>query len=145
MSSITKTEFYCDGGLMDIADIDSATSEATGYPKEHLLDGSLITGWKGTTAAEQEIVIDLNQTPAYSIYGFGYFVRNYMTNHDVGANGWWELYTSTDGATWGTYICFGHLTAAGVPCQIYKFADTEHTLVKRYLLFKFMPVSPDIS
>lgn len=144
MSSITKTEFYCDGGLVELADIDSATSEATGYPKEHLLDGSLITGWKGTTSGAQTIIIDLNQSPAYDTYGFGYFVRNYMTDHDAGDNGWLEVYTSANGSDWGTYIFYAHLPDSGVNCYIKQFADAEHTLIKRYIKFAFMPVTPDI-
>lgn len=144
MPSLTATEFYCDGGLIELADIDSGTSEATGYPKEHLLDGSLITGWKGTSSSAQEIIIDLNQTPACDTYGFGYFVRNYMTDHNVGADGYLEIYTSANGTDWGSYITYAHLPATGITCDIVKVTDTEHTAMKRYLKFRFLPVSPDI-
>ena len=97
MSSITKTEFYCDGGLMDIADIDSVTSEATGYPKEHLLDGSLITCWRPTTTADQHIIIDLNYIPGLTDYVIGFFMRNYLTDMGTGI---FVIYLSSNGSSW---------------------------------------------
>lgn len=39
--------------------VDSATSEATGYPKEQLVDNNPDTYWKPTSTANQDIEIDL--------------------------------------------------------------------------------------
>jgi hypothetical protein len=136
MSSITKTEFYCDGGLIELADIDSATSEATGYPKEHLLDGSLITSWKPTTTADQSIIIDLNYVPGLTSYLVGFFMRNYTT--DPGA-GRFRLDLSANGTDWteaNDYL-ISILATANTPVHYHIFTAP----LTRYMKLSFTGMS----
>lgn len=53
-------KFYYHG--LESAEIDSITSEATGYPKENLQDRSPHRVWKATGTANQTIDIDLNES-----------------------------------------------------------------------------------
>ena len=53
---------------MEFAFTDSVTSEATGQAIEKALDRDLDTYWQATTAAQQEIVLDLNYGTQERIY-----------------------------------------------------------------------------
>lgn len=64
-------------GIMEEAVVDSATSEATGYPKENLIDGNPDTFWRATTTGDQTIDIDLQE--AKNVDALVIFLCNYDT------------------------------------------------------------------
>jgi len=73
-------KLYTIDNIMNNAVVDSATSQATGFPKENLIDNNLDTYWKPTSEANQTIDIDLQIA---KIVDYAYvFVQNY-TLHTV--------------------------------------------------------------
>ena len=137
--AIDSTTFYVMGSLINLADIDSVTSEAAGHPMEHLLDGNLVTSWKPTSTARQDIIIDLNQSFASSNYAFGIFVRNYTTDHSAGT---FTVYHSTDGVTWGSAILTHALSSTAKPIQIWALAAPQ--TLNRYLKITFTGMTTTI-
>lgn len=134
-----NTIFYPQHLIFELADIDSATSEATGYDAFRLLDSSLMTYWKPTSTAEQVIIIDTNKTDHdTSIYGGGFFCHNYATDHSAGD---FVVYHSDDGATWGTAIISQDISDTAYPVQIFQTASIA---LKRYLKFVFTSMSTTI-
>ena len=132
--SVDSSDFYIAIDQLELIDIDSATSEATGYPKEHLLDGNLMTAWKPTSTAEQVIIIDLNQTPGTNNYGFGFFLKNYKTDHSAGD---FQVFHSTTGVGDWVSIVSEDISSDEVPTVIW--ADT--LTLNRYLKFVFTSMS----
>lgn len=133
--SVDTTTYYPPLDKIELLDIDSATSEATGYPKEHLLDGSLKTAWKPTTTGDQEIIIDRNQLALPSaVYAFGFFIRNYTTDHSNGGTAKFKVYHSTTSGSWGTAIIDQAISAAAVPCRIH---ETAELALNRYIRITF--------
>jgi hypothetical protein len=136
MGSVDTTYYYPMLTNLELADIDSATSEATGYPKEHLLDGSLITCWKPTTTADQSIVIDLNYIPGLTSYMVGFFMRNYTTDP---ATGRFQLDLSANGTDWteaNDYL-ISILASANTPVHYHTFT----TALTRYMKLSFKGMS----
>lgn len=133
--SVDTTIYYTPIDLIELLDIDSATSEATGYPKEHLLDGKLKTAWKPTTTGDQEIVIDLQAALPSAVYAFGYFIRNYTTDHSNSNTAKFKVYHSTDGVTWGSAIIDQVISSAATPCRIHEVAAAG--VLNRYLKITF--------
>lgn len=82
---------YTFGNMVD-ADIDSATSSATGYPKENLIDNNPDTSWKATDTADNTLKFDLNA--AYAVTCVFLFIRNYasITDSEI-----YNLYYSDNG------------------------------------------------
>lgn len=70
-------ELYAWGDNMEIVEIDAITSEATGFPKEHIIDNNLDTYWEPTSTANQTIDFDLGE--AKTIDAIIFFVNNYDT------------------------------------------------------------------
>jgi hypothetical protein len=62
---------------MEDAVVDSATSEATGFPKENIIDNNPDQWWKPTSAATQTIDIDLQE--AKTVDYIVLFVHNYKS------------------------------------------------------------------
>ena len=73
----------------------SATSEAVGFPKENLMDFNPDTYWKATSAALQQIVIDLGS--AKNITALVVWVNNYSGNQTTTT---YELFSSPDNAVY---------------------------------------------
>lgn len=71
----------------------SATSEATGFPKENLMDFNPDTYWKATSAALQQIVIDLGA--AKSVTGIVIWINNYSGNQTTTT---YDILSSPDNA-----------------------------------------------
>jgi len=105
-------------GLMDVADLDSVTSEATGYPKENMIDNNPDTFWRATTDAYQAIDIDLNA--AYAVSGAFAFIRNYKSSW---TNAAMVLQRSSDDTTYGGDTAI-FLNAASDPIKIIKLSGT---------------------
>jgi len=60
---------------MEASIVSSITSEASGYPKENLLDNNLDTYWKPTSTANQLINLDL--ASILGVYALLIFLKNY--------------------------------------------------------------------
>jgi len=73
---------------MDDAVVDSATSEATGFNKEHLIDNNPDTYWKPTSTANQTLDFDLGA--AKIIDAIIFFVKNYTTLSTASADRFWS-------------------------------------------------------
>jgi len=137
--ALDSTIFYVMDKLISLADIDSATSEATGFIKAHLLDGALGTAWKPTSTGDQEIVIDLNQSFSSDYYAFGFFIKNYLTDHSAGT---FKVYHSTNGSTWGTAIISQSIGSDLEPVRIFDVASAG--VLNRYLKITFTGMATTI-
>lgn len=106
-------------GNMEQAVVDSATSEATGYPKENLIDNNLDTAWKPTSTAAQTIVFDLQE--ALIIDYIYLFVRNYAS---VTAGSFVPQYSDDDITYYNASAsrAIGNLT--GAPHRLYEITLT---------------------
>ena len=89
-------------GHMVGADIDAATSEATGYPKENVVDNNPDTYWKATSTASQTLDFDLQE--AKQVDGFMIFLRNYASVTDAEYVG---IAYSDNGSDWTTISSAG--------------------------------------
>ena len=135
-SSIT---LYTLGNMVD-ADIDSATSSATGYPKENAIDNNPDTYWKGTSTANQTIDIDLNSTTKQVDFLF-LFIKNYASVVDAESL---DLYWSDDDSSYtfvsGSQVIYDRTT----PIYI---RTANLGLTHRYwrLTFTYITTIPEIS
>lgn len=121
---------------MSAAIVDSITSEATGFPKEQLLDNNPDTYWKPTGTGQQDIVIDLGS--ALQVDAFVAFVKDYTTM--TGA--YMYRYRSSDNVNWtniGGSWAIGDLTAGPL-----RFNDLGSPLTYRYWKFEILAQSEAI-
>lgn len=87
------------GKVMESAVVLSATSEATGYPKESLIDWNLDIPWRPTSTANQTLVIDLGA--AQTVNCFAICFGNYTTDFSATTIDW---ESSTDNSNWTNRI-----------------------------------------
>lgn len=102
---------------MERAEIDSATSAATGFPKELLIDGNVDTYWKPTSTANQTIDIDLQS--AFDIDAVIVWVNNYSTSF-VGTIA--AQYSDDD----SSYTTFGSTSPGDDPVNIIEGTQATH-------------------
>lgn len=86
----SSVSFYTLGNMRQ-AVVDSATSEATGFPKENLIDYNPDTYWKGTSDINQVIDIDLQS--AKIVDALVFLVQDYKLH---GAPDTYEIFSSPD-------------------------------------------------
>ena len=133
--SLNKTVFYPGWICLEEATIHAITSEATGYPKERLLDGNLKKGWKPTSTANQDIWIDTNKTDLVSdTYVCGFFCKNYTTDHSNSAAATFAVLTSSVDSA-GAGFLSGSISAAATPVQVFETATVKTP--QRYMKFTF--------
>ncbi len=70
-------------GIMAKAMVKDITSEATGFPRQNLLDFNPDTYWKPTNTDNQTIDIELGE--AYTVTGFAVWIHNYNTDYNIGS------------------------------------------------------------
>jgi len=111
-------------------EVDSVTSQATGFPIELGFDFNPDTCWKPTSTANQTIDIDMGGN--YTIGAFGLFVRNYTTDHDNSGSAQIAVsYDESDSfpspTAWKTLV-FQDAGSTSDPIYIV----TETSVIKRY-------------
>ena len=89
-----------------------ATSEATGHPKENLIDNNLDTYWKPTSTGDQNIDIDLGELRWVSHVIL--FVKNYT---EIAA-GDYDVWYSDNGSTWYILAANHTLVDTSTPIRI---------------------------
>ena len=136
----SSVKLYTIGNMIN-ADIDSATSSATGYPKENLIDNNPDTWWKGTSTSDQWLDIDLNSV-SLQVDCFFVFVHNYASLVDSkNMTLWWSdddsAYTGVAGA-----VVINNLTG---PIPIVKTSNLS--LTHRYWRIKCVSITtiPEVS
>ena len=97
-------------GLMYKAKVTSATSAATGFPKENIVDYNPDTYWKPTSTANQTINIDLGSTQ--TIDQFALFIHNYETFG--GTNTVLAKYDSNDDGNYTAVTTFASGTISNI-------------------------------
>jgi len=85
-------------GAMRRVEVESVTSEATGYDIENALDFCLKTYWKPTTTGDQTIVFDLQV--AQKVDAWGLFIHNYETDHGPTSSPEVVVSWSDDNVSW---------------------------------------------
>lgn len=82
-------------GQMSSMSITSATSAATGYPKENIIDNNPDTFWKPTSTADNTLRFDFGS--AKTVEAIILFVQNYTAFIGASVFG---IYRSTDASSW---------------------------------------------
>lgn len=86
-------------GNMEYAIATAATSEATGFPKENLLDDNPSTSWKPSSTANNTVTFDLGETKA--VAGLIIMIRNHTTDFNDGTASI-LMEGSSDGSSWSS-------------------------------------------
>jgi len=123
----SSVKLYTLGAMKD-ADLDSATSEATGYLKENMIDMNPDTYWKGTSTATQSIEIDLNST-SIAIDGVFLFIRNYAS---ITGSETCDCYWSDDDSSYTFVTASVTIASRTLPIYVRTFASA---LTHRYWRF----------
>lgn len=125
--------------------VDSVTSEATGFPIENAFDHNRDTYWKPTSTASQSVNIDLQGN--YGINGIAVHVHNYSTDHDNGGIAVIGLYWATDGTytslTLVDSLIFANDGAPGNPIYLSAGFSSTHRYWRIY--FTNMATTIEIS
>lgn len=134
-----STIFYPQWINLEKAEVHSATSEASGYPKERLLDGNLKKAWKPTSSANQDIWIDLNKTDLIEgSYAVGFFIKNYNTDHsNSGAADFTLAHSSSPSG--GAGLLSESLSSDLKPIRIFDISG--NITPNRYLKFSFVDLN----
>lgn len=119
-------------GIMEKGSVYSATSEASGYPKERLLDWNPDVYWKPTSTADQTIVIDLGS--AQQVQRFFLWIHNYTTNHTSGSSAVRVSYSSSVGS--GYTVWETRLFSAGFGLGTPIFAGSSSLTAQTYRYWK---------
>ena len=122
-------------GILAKAIITSATSEATGFPKENLLDFNPDTFWKPTSTANQTIDIDLGAVQ--TVDQFAIWIHNYDTDYESGTQTIAIGYSTDDSSDYsgGVTQFVGTLFNNTVGQPIYFPATPSGPISKRYWRF----------
>ena len=141
--AVDETNLYAQWLVWELAEIVSITNEYSDWPAYHLIDGSLKSAWAHLAAdANQEIVYDLNKTDlATGIYGGGFFIKDYETDHSNSATATFTVEFSNDDISYDAAVIDESISADAVPVQIF---DTSSITPKRYIRFTFKDISPNI-
>lgn len=125
---------------MSDAFILSATSEATGFPKENLIDWNPDTYWKPTAVGTNSFIIDL--ASAQLVYGWAVWLHNANVNVNPGPGDQQiKVYHSPDNSTytlWDT-ISLDYYATQAFPLV---FGNTLSSISRRY--WKFEVLAPDL-
>ena len=133
------SSLYCIGANMSDAFVLSATSEATGFPKENLIDWDPDTYWKPSAVGTNSFVIDLGS--AKTIQGWSLWLHNAHVNLNASLTQVIEVYHSTDAVTWtlwdtvdlnntvGQPIFFGSISTSATSRRYWKFTIYAPALI----------------
>lgn len=135
--AVDSTNYYAGFNVWELAELESITYEHSSYPAAHLIDGSLKTRTiKPLSTNPLDIVYDLNKTDLTSaIYGAGFFISNYTTDHSNSGSATFSVAFSSDNSSYDAAVISQAITSTLTPVRI--FDVSVAVAPKRYVKFTF--------